>query len=154
MFKKILVCLDGSKLAEQITPYAIDMAMAHKAKIVLFRVLPLPVAMAPGAPGMPIESPMTPEVEAEAKDYLLGIATPLADEGVSTEVVVEQGSSAGKGIVDYANKNSVDLIAIATHGRSGLGRAVFGSVADYVLRQSGRPILLITPKDITVGGNR
>jgi len=149
MFKKILVCLDGSKLAEQVIPYAIDMAVAHKAKIVLFRVLPLPVAMAPGAPAVPIESPMTPEVEAEAKNYLLGIATPLADKGISTEVVVQQGSAAGKGIVDYASGNSVDLITIATHGRSGIGRAVFGSVADYVLRESGLPILLITPKETT-----
>ena len=154
MFKKMLVCLDGSQLAEQIVPYAVDIAATQNAKIVLFRFLALPVAMAPSAPAVPVQSPTTPEVEAAAKDYLSKIASPLADKGVTTEVVVQQGSSAGKGIVDYANENSIDLIAIATHGRSGFGRAVFGSVADFVLRQSGLPILLITPREINVGGRR
>jgi nucleotide-binding universal stress UspA family protein len=154
MFKKILVCLDGSKLAEQIIPHAVDVAITHKAKMTLFRVMPLPVAVAPGAPGVPIETPMTPEVEAEAKNYLLGVAGPIAEKGISTEVVIQQGTSPGGEIVNYANENAVDLIALATHGRSGLGRAVFGSVADFVLRESGLPILLVRPKGNDLGDNR
>lgn len=154
MFKKILICLDGSKLAEQILPHSIDIAVHMAAKLVLFRVLPLPVAMAPGATGIPVQTPMTPEVEADAKNYLLSIAGSLTGKGVSTEIVIQQGSAAGREIVDYANENSVDLIALATHGRSGLGRAVFGSVADFVLRESGLPILLIKPKENPAGASR
>lgn len=146
MFKKILVCLDGSKLAEQILPHSADTAASLGARVILFRVLAAPAAMAPGAPSVPVETPSTPELEAEAKKYLREIAGSLAQKGVSTEVVVQQGPAAGKVILDYANGNAVDLIAIATHGRSGLGRAVFGSVADFVLRESGLPILLIKPK--------
>ncbi len=153
MFKKILVCLDGSKLAEQIIPHAVEVAATHKAKLILFRVMPLPVAVAPGAPGVPIEAPMTPEEEAEAKNYLLGVAGPLAEKGIRAEVVVQQGASAGKEIVEFAKEKSVDLIALATHGRSGLGRAVFGSVADFVLRESGLPILLVRPKEHATGDN-
>jgi nucleotide-binding universal stress UspA family protein len=49
--------------------------------------------------------------------------------------------------MEYAQDNAIDLICIATHGRSGLGRVVFGSVADIVLRKSGLPILVIKPKE-------
>jgi nucleotide-binding universal stress UspA family protein len=52
----------------------------------------------------------------------------------------------GEAIVDYAEGHEIDLIAIATHGRSGLGRLVFGSVADFVLREAGLPILVVKPK--------
>jgi nucleotide-binding universal stress UspA family protein len=52
----------------------------------------------------------------------------------------------GEAIVSYADENSISLIAIATHGRSGLGRLVFGRVADFVLREAGLPILVIKPK--------
>lgn len=151
MLRKILVCLDGSKLAEQIISYSAAIALAHQAKMVLFRVMPMPVAVAPGAPGVPVETPLTPEIEAEAKGYLFNIAGSLTERGVRTEVVVQKGPSAGVEIVNYANENAIDLIALATHGRSGLGRAVFGSVADFVLRVSGLPILLIKPKAIPSG---
>lgn len=146
MYKKILVCLDGSKLAEQVIPHAFDIALASKARLVLFRVAAVPVAVDPRAPVVPPQVMVEPEVEATVKDYLVALAAPLVEKGVGTEAVVHLGYSAGQEIVDYTNKNSIDLIALATHGRTGLGRAVFGSVADHVLRESGLPILLIRPK--------
>jgi len=60
--------------------------------------------------------------------------------------VTIRGLQVGEAIVSYANENNISLIAIATHGRSGLGRLVFGSVADFVLRETGLPILVIKPK--------
>jgi len=56
------------------------------------------------------------------------------------------GGSAGESIVNYAKGKKVNLIAMATHGRSGVGRTILGSVADYVVRESGLPILLIRPQ--------
>ena len=53
---------------------------------------------------------------------------------------------AGEAILSYAGRNNVDLIATATHGRSGLRRGIFGSVADYVLRESGLPMLVLRPQ--------
>ncbi len=67
--------------------------------------------------------------------------------GLKAEVAIEIGSP-GQKIIDYAEKNNIDLIALATHGRSGLGRAIFGSVADFVLKGSGMPVLLIKPKKV------
>jgi nucleotide-binding universal stress UspA family protein len=152
MFRTILVCLDGSLLAEQILPYAADEAVAHEGQVILFRVTTVPIIPSPAIPGAP-SAPLTVatmeqaaiEDEAEAGNYLERVAATLLDErGLRARCVVVPGD-AGEAIVSYARSEDVDLIAIATHGRSGLGKAVFGSVADYVLRRSGHPVLLIKP---------
>ena len=153
MFKKILVCLDGSKLAEQILPYAVEEALHFQSKLVLFQVIPEPVAFSPGIPGTaaaPVQTDAMLE-EAEkaldgARNYLEKIATPLRKKGIQVEAVSILGR-AGDAILSYAEGNNINLITIATHGRSGLRRGVFGSVADYVLRESGLPILVIRPQE-------
>jgi nucleotide-binding universal stress UspA family protein len=153
MFEKILVCLDGSELAKQILPYAAEEALRFQSKLVLLQVVPEPVAFSPGIPGTgaaPIQTDTMVE-EAEdalngARNYLEEIAKPLRKKGIQVEAVSVLGR-AGETILGYADRNNVDLIAIATHGRSGLGRAVFGSVADYVLRESGLPMLVIRPQE-------
>jgi len=153
MFKKILVCLDGSKLAEQIMPYATQEAICFRGKLVLLQAVQEPVAFSPGIPGeapLPIETEAmvegTKEALDRAKDYLEGLAAPLRKKGIQVKTVAIPGR-AGEAILDYANTNSINLITIATHGRGGLRRAVFGSVADYVLRESGLPVLVIRPQD-------
>jgi len=153
MFKKILVCLDGSKLAEQIMPYATAEALCFQSNLVLFHVVPEPVAISPGIHGVPATPVQTDTILLEAKkalneskSYLEEVAMPLREKGIQMETVTMLGR-AGETIVSYADENNVNLITIATHGRSGLGRAVFGSVADYVLRESGLPILVIRPQE-------
>ena len=150
MFDKILVCLDGSKLAEQILPYAEAQALQFVSQITLLQVINLPSTAIAGVGPVPSSGEIIAEqydiAEKDAETYLKGVAQSLEAKGIEVEAVTLQGAQVGEGIVDYANKNGVDLIAIATHGRSGVGRAVFGSVADYVLRQSGIPILVIKPK--------
>lgn len=152
MFEKILVCLDGSKLAEQILPYAVEEALGFQGKLVLFQAVPEPVAFSPGIPGVasiPVRTDTmleeAKEALNEARDYLEEIAKPLRKKGIQVEVVTILGI-AGEAILSYAVGNNVDLITIATHGRSGLRRGVFGSVADYVLRESGLPMLVIRPQ--------
>jgi nucleotide-binding universal stress UspA family protein len=153
MFKKILVCLDGSKLAEQIMPYATEEAIRFQGKLVILQVVQEPVAFSPGIPGaapLPIETDAMVEVTKEAlnkaRDYLEKVAAPLRKKGIQVKTVAIPGR-VGEAILDYANTNRINLIAIATHGRGGLRRAVFGSVADYVLRESGLPVLVIRPQD-------
>jgi nucleotide-binding universal stress UspA family protein len=152
MFEKILVCLDGSEFAEQILSFVTEEALHFRSKIILLHVVAEPVVIAPGIPGasaIPVETKgmlehMKKEQD-EAAVYLGKIAEGLRQKGLETEPVVVTGPT-GDTIINYANDNDVGLIAIATHGRSGLGRAVFGSVADYVLRESGLPVLLIRPR--------
>lgn len=152
MFEKILVCLDGSELAEQIIPYATEQALGFRSELILIQVVQEPLTYGPGIPGTeptPIKTDgMVEEARkalAKAKDYLDRLAASLRKKGIQVSAVATLGGP-GETIVGYAERNNVSLITIATHGRSGLGRAVFGSVADYVLRNSGLPVLLIRSK--------
>jgi nucleotide-binding universal stress UspA family protein len=153
MFERILVCLDGSKLAEQIMPYAAEEAIRFQGKLVLLQVVQEPVAFSPGIPGdapVPVQTDImvegTKEALNRARDYLEKLAAPLRKRGIQVKTVAIPGT-ASEAILDYANTNSINLITIATHGRGGLRRVVFGSVADHVLRESGLPVLVIRPQD-------
>jgi nucleotide-binding universal stress UspA family protein len=154
MFKKILVCLDGSDLAEQILPYVVAQASHFESKITLFRAYSEPSITSIGIPGFPAipteTSGMEKQAVAEADKsmtYLEALALRLSNEsGIQAESITQFGG-AGQVIVDYATENEFELIAISTHGRSGLVRAVIGSVADYVIRHTHIPILLIKPSE-------
>ncbi len=152
MFEKILVCLDGSKLAEQILPYAAEQALRFNSKVVLLQSYTVPSSIAAaGAQAAPAASTDVVQEEAsrlaaEAGDYLEKTAAPLREKGLEVTCAVLQGT-AGEVIVGYAQNEAVGLVALATHGHSGLGRAIFGSVADHVLRESGLPILMIKPRE-------
>ena len=151
--KKILVCLDGSKFAEQIMPYVLKQATALNSKVILLQVLSIPGIQAPAIPGFPAvpmrSSSMLEQLQKDkdkAQDYLENLAQPLSKKGIHVESITLEGSP-GPAIINYANEHKVDLIAIATHGRSGLRHALFGSVAEIIVRESGLPILLIRPKN-------
>jgi nucleotide-binding universal stress UspA family protein len=152
MFRKILVCLDGSSLSEQILQYASEEALSHDKDVVLLRVVPLSHSATVAVPGVVSSIPSSPsspehiaQHETEAKEYLDAKAEALKKIGIEAECVVLVGNS-GESIVNYANENKVDLIAIATHGRSGFKRILFGSVTEHVIKNSKVPILLIKPK--------
>lgn len=152
MYTKILVCLDGSRLAEQILPYVIKLVEQLRSKVILFQVVPPPLSVGrtelERVSEAEIIDRMQKEIyteETEAKLYLVQIARQLMEKQLEVEQVVLQGIP-GESIVSYAKENEVGLIAISTHGRGGLGRLIFGSVADFVLKKSGLPILLIKSK--------
>lgn len=158
LFKKILACLDGSRLAEQVMPYAAEEAIRFQGQLILFQTVPEPVAFSPGIPGaapVPVETDTMLEESKKAlkvsREYLEELATPLRQRGIEVEAVTMPGRPS-EAILNYADSNNLNLITIATHGRSGLGRAVFGSVADYVLRESGLPILVISPREVEDSG--
>ncbi|MFW6126223.1 MAG: universal stress protein [Chloroflexota bacterium] len=155
MFDRILVCLDGSDLAEQVLPYVTEQASRFHSTVVLLEVVrPSSSFVTPVAPGAGPAAPVFTQEDAnrvlreeqEAESYLARIAQRLGERGLGVEWVTRYGDP-GTGVVTYAAEGNVDLIALATHGRGGLGRLVFGSVADHVLRQSGLPILLIRPRE-------
>lgn len=149
MFKRILICLDGSDLAEQILPYAIEQALRFESTVVLLRVVPWSTTIIPGLAEMAGESGFNVgAVEQEKREgelYLKAIAKRLLEENSLHADCVSVRGSPGQAIVEYAALDKTELIAIATHGRSGPSRVIFGSVADFVLRQSSVPILLIRP---------
>ncbi len=139
MYKKILVTLDGSALAEKVLPHVEELAKSFESEVVLLQVLKLPAI--PTAP----EASLTEDnvlAEKEAREYLERIEARLKKQHINARPVLAEGQPADE-IVDYAALEKVDLIAMSTHGRSGLGRWVFGSVAERVLRAAPVPVLLV-----------
>ena len=127
---KILVPLDGSKLAEAVVPYIRQIASGLDASVTLLHV----------------EAPKgAPRVEME-EGYLEWTTTTLRQQGVEVAMEVASGLPHEE-IVRYAKENGFSLIAMATHGRSGLGRWAYGSVADKVLHSTSIPVFLIRPSE-------
>jgi len=153
MYDKMMVCLDGSDLAQQLLPYAKELALKCNSKVVLFQVIYILRSMATSSTVMaPTAYPPLPEpeeiriTEQNARSYLETMAVPLREEGLKVECVTAQGVPAAQ-IVMYSIEHSIDIIVIATHGRKGLGRAFLGSVADEVIRESRLPILVMRPQE-------
>jgi nucleotide-binding universal stress UspA family protein len=150
MFKNILVCLDGSKLAEQILPYIEIQALQFNSKVTLFQVVSLPASNVVAAGATYTDEPKRSEQTlidiSNASVYLETLSHSLQKKGIKLEVMVIKAPQVGKAIIEYAKKNHIDLIGIVTHGHGGLGRLVFGSVFEYVLRESGIPMLVIKPQ--------
>ncbi|MCX8126416.1 MAG: universal stress protein, partial [Dehalococcoidia bacterium] len=149
MYKKVLVPLDGSELAE-CTLNEITNLVGDGSQVVLLQVVEpadtfgLAASLEAEAPNLDL-SKIDRQNEEHARRYLKRMATKLKKKGIEAEVAVVRGKPAEM-INEYANSNKVDLILISTHGRSGVSRWAFGSVADKVLRSAIVPVLLITPK--------
>jgi len=133
MFDKILVPLDGSELAEAIVPHAEAVADRHQAEVILLQVLS----------AKRVNPERAAKERHESEDYLMGVEQRLLEKGMNARYTIRHGSDPAAEIVDYAEVNKVDLIAMSTHGRSGMSRWLFGSVASRVLHGTSKPILLI-----------
>lgn len=142
MYKTILVPLDGSKRAETILSQVEQMSQCFDAKVIFMQVIePYYVVADPyGA--------MAPNVDAfeqqarEAEIYLDALHKKFDEKGIETKQLVEHGPIV-ETIISVAEREEADLIAMASHGRSGLSRVFYGSVAAGVLQRVDRPLLLI-----------
>jgi nucleotide-binding universal stress UspA family protein len=142
MYKRLLVPLDGSALAETILPVVKEVAGPLDAEVVLLRVVePISTTQAIATAG--VVSPDTATLrELEARQYLRDAEGRLAKKGLQVRTRIALGPPAAA-ILGAVHTSGADLIAMATHGRSGLGRAMFGSVAEAVLRAAPVPVLLV-----------
>jgi nucleotide-binding universal stress UspA family protein len=142
MYERVLVCLDGSERAEAILPVIEQMAGPLDAEFVLVRVVePISPAEAMAAAGMVTPDTFT-QREMDAKRYLFEMERRLSKKGLRVRSRVSIGPPAEE-ILAAAKATGADLIAIATHARSGLGRLLLGSVAETVLHASSVPVLMI-----------
>jgi nucleotide-binding universal stress UspA family protein len=154
MYKRVVIPLDGSPLAEGILPFIMEIAGPLDLEVVLVRVVqPIPPEAVEGSRHVVIEDVVGRHAEARA--YLVSIAADLADHGVRVQVMVRRGDPVTE-IVHGAKEADADLIAMTTHGRSGLGRLLFGSVAEAVLRRAEIPVFLmrLTEDRVLQGGQR
>lgn len=141
MYKRVVVALDGSPVAEAIIPFILEIAGPLDMEVVLVRVnRPIPPEVVEGSRHMMVEDPEASRVHAE--EYLAPMAVELRKKGVRVRTHVRRGQPAEE-IVLAAREIGADLVAMTTHGRSGLGRLLFGSVAEAVLRESRLPVFLM-----------
>jgi nucleotide-binding universal stress UspA family protein len=145
MYQHIMVPLDGSELAECVLPHVEAVAAGcNVTKVTLIMVVP-PLHMYGGA-----ETRISPEERKHLEEDSVEVATAyleekaqmLRDKGVVVEVKVLLGDVHER-LVEYIIENGVDLIIIATHGRSGVSRLFLGSVADRLLRHAPTPVLMV-----------
>jgi nucleotide-binding universal stress UspA family protein len=142
-FRRIVVPLDGSKLAEQILPHLMTLADLEGAEITLLNVL-IPQSYSQRE----IADPSLPWWEKDvalAQLYLFGIAGDLRRKGIpiTTDIVISENVAGAIG--DFAGRENADLIAIATHGRGGLSRMLHGSVASAVMHSARISMLVFKP---------
>ena len=135
MFKKILVPLDGSKLAEKILPQVKELVNFSGAEVHLLKVV-ISYEIDPKKDKEELE-----KLAGEAQEYLDQVAARLKKKGIQASAIVAYGKDAVQ-ICDYASGKKCNLIAMSTHGRSGLSRWALGSVADKVLQCSSVPVML------------
>jgi nucleotide-binding universal stress UspA family protein len=142
MYERVLIPLDGSELAEAILPFAEHVAGPLDAEVLLLQVVEPPSPIAGLGTGGIIGPDALFLRQVEAKRYLDGLAARLQAKGLRVRTVLGLGTPASE-IAATAKAERADLIAMTTHGRSGFKRAIFGSVAEEVLRSAAVPVLVI-----------
>lgn len=151
MFRKILVPLDGSKVAESVLPHVEELVSGLVPglgiEVVLFHVLSPTYYIVAGEAGAPV--PYTDaeieQIKKRTMGYLDKAGEGLRSKGAIVECKVEVGRAAEE-IIKAADEVNADFVAMSTHGRSGLSRWAFGSVADRVLRGGNKPVLIVRAK--------
>jgi nucleotide-binding universal stress UspA family protein len=155
MYSRVLVPLDGTELAETILPHAVEVAKKFDATLVLLRALTAieelaretavaqPMAAAPI--GVDLTQGIIEDERESARRYLAEVGNRLQAQGVRVEALMQEGDPALV-LPAAVQSQRIDLVAMATHGRTSLGRLVFGSVSESVLHDVQVPVLLLHAK--------
>jgi len=147
--EKIVVALDGSDTGQAALPYVETLAKKTGASVSLIQVIPSPGTMDPSIPGGPYWIKFVEAVNDSAQEYLNDIAKKLTKQGVQTTCKVMNGDSAYR-IVEHAEQENASLIAMSTHGRTGITRWVLGSVTDKVMHSAKIPIWIVRPSKMVI----
>ncbi|MBI3929461.1 MAG: universal stress protein [Armatimonadetes bacterium] len=145
MYRKILVPLDGSSLAEKALAPALDLARLASAEIVLVRASDQAALMVPMSgpyPPGPLPMDLVTRLRHEAERYLASVAQTVREAGLVVTWQVQEGHPA-EVVLETARSEGADLIVMASHGRTGLSRFLLGSVAEKVLRRASCQVLLV-----------
>ncbi len=151
MHQNILVPLDGSELAECVFPHLRALVRPGHTHVHLLSVLTLGLGdrtvalLTTYPPGLQLSTTVMARAQVELRSYLQGVAARVREWGAVVRYEVREGNPAEE-ILRYAEEQGIDLILMGTHGLSGLGRWVYGSVADRVLRGAPCPVLLVRPQ--------
>ena len=149
LLKTILVTLDGSDEAELVVPYVEELASKLSSQVILLQVV-VPAYFVYTIPGETVQMFYPPEeielLQRRAGEYLEGKSCPLRDKGITVRTEVRVGGAAEE-VIGLADEISADMVAMSTHGRSGVGRWALGSTADKVVRGGNSPVLLVRARE-------
>jgi len=148
-YKRIIVPLDGSALAERSLEPVTALAEAEHAQVTLLRIVTPPKGWPGSRTGIPTPPLRTPGLD-EAERYLMKVRMDLAEHGFRAHTAVVVADDVAHAIVGFAQASDEDLIAIATHGRGGIRRAVLGSVADRVMSEGHLSLLVVHPSELPI----
>jgi nucleotide-binding universal stress UspA family protein len=147
MYDTILVPLDGSKRAEAILPHAEHLAHRFDASVVFLQVIePVPLLVGLRGAEVGLEQLELGRRMKEAQSYLAARQGEFREKGIEARTLVDYGTVVNT-IIETAKSEDADLIALASHGRTGLSRVYYGSVAAGVLHRVDRPLLLVRSRD-------
>jgi len=148
MYKTILVPLDGSKRAEAILPHVEELALRFGAKVIFLRIEEDVMMLGyDEAVDLSAYQQNRDQRKKDAESYLAGLEGVLKEKNISAKRIVSFGSVV-QSILDTAEREGADLIAMASHGRSSLSRVFYGSVAAGVLHRVDRPLLIIRSRGV------
>jgi nucleotide-binding universal stress UspA family protein len=143
MYSTILVPLDGSKRAEEILYHVEELALRYGATVVFLQVVDPVSPRATSVEVYPVlEQSDLESRRRKAASYLAAQAGEFREKGIATRACVVHGPVV-EAIIDAAEREKADLVALASHGRTGLSRVFYGSVAAGVLHRADRPLLLV-----------
>jgi nucleotide-binding universal stress UspA family protein len=143
MYKRVLVPLDGSTRAEAILSHVEELGRRYQAEVIFLQVIELATPLLDrGEDQTDAQRRETEQERRQAEDYLNGLAEKFRNLGVQARSKVASGPVVDS-IIKVANQEDADLIAMTSHGRSGLSQVFYGSVANGVLHRIDRPLLLV-----------
>ncbi|WP_420631817.1 universal stress protein [Candidatus Leptofilum sp.] len=157
MFNHILVPLDGSHLAEAALPPSLELASKFNSELTLTYVIQPPhliMTAANGSVYSQLLTEMRNQSEQDAESYLRSHKGSLQQQGFTVHAQITEGENVADSLLDVAANLDIDTIVMSTHGRGGISRWVFGSVADKVLRYANVPVLFIRAKEETADYQR
>lgn len=148
--KKLMVPLDGSKLGEAALPVVSALAAKTKAEVILLEVIsPTPSVMAAESYYATYSNEIISAQHTEAENYLKGLAAKISAEGTKVSYRVEVGIPSER-ILETIEKEGINLVGMSTHGRTGIRRWVYGSIAGRILSSSPVPVLLVRSPEMKI----
>lgn len=144
-YRKILVPVDGSAWSRRAVPHAVDIARANGSELILLHVFRPPTADYTDQIALAGQEGQLQQLRKTVKQMLQAVRDEVRSEDVTVRTQIIEGLAVASAICDYVRDEAVDLVVMSTHGRTGIARFLFGSVARKVMEGVTVPVLLIHP---------
>lgn len=144
-YKKIIVPIDGSGWSERAIPHAVDIAQNNAAELILLHVFKPPASEYVGEIALAGQEDSLMVLREDMKQKLMALRGQIRSEKVEVRVQFIEGAGVAAIICDYINDEGADLVVMSSHGRSGVMRWLFGSVAHKVMQEVSVPVMIIRP---------